>query len=323
MAKKKRKEGAKQLKAKRERRRRQRKGKSKGPMVIQQVSRDVPVAEKGFRIVGPAQAAMDYAKPLLDIMGKENAENFDLAMKVAQMCWNMAVCDDEKELREMKKMVLEDVPYPDAEAFIDMMIERHHHMFPYIKEESGFYIREKIIDAPEELKLFDESKIVLSSEIFPADRKDKALIRQLQKLDERVESGFDWEKHEKDFLSFQNKVVQRYGDWCVKNGVSWDDTDKLCFAVQRYLDFVYGYGNGTLFTIDEEAVREFVTLFWIRKTQAEPEELSAMPKALELFYLFLKEKGFVDEIDRFVQAIRSSRPEFLANLKAYFTPVEK
>ena len=315
----KRKKTAKRLRAKRERRRSARKRQPKRPKLIQ-VSRDVPVAEKGYRIVGPAQAALDYAKPLIDVMSGEEEGTIELAMQVAQICWNMAVSDDEDEVRKMKKTVLENIRVPGAEAFIDTMIERHHRMFPHIKKEPGFYIREKIIDAPPEVKILDETKVVLSSEIFPADRKDKALLRQLQKLDERIEKGFDWGKHEKDFYSFQEKIVQRYGDWCQKKGVSSQIAGDFCFAVERYLDFVYGYGNGTLFTIDEEAIWEFVTLFWIRKTQAEPEELSAMPKALELFYLFLKEKEFVEDVERFLQAVRNSRAEFLANLKAYFTP---
>jgi hypothetical protein len=211
---------------------------------------------------------------------------------------------------------------PEIEALIDIMIERHHIMFPFLHQDAGFYIRERIIDAPEEFTLFDESVIVFAPETIPADMEEEKLIKELQKVDSYVESGEEWTKCEKKFHSFQKRIVRRYGEWCEKKGLDAEVADNFCTAVERYLDFVYQFGNGTLFTIDKKAIHEFVTLFWIRKTYAEPYELSVMPKALELFYIYLKEKGFIDIIDKFVIAINNAKPEFLANLEAYFTPVE-
>ncbi|MFQ6094185.1 MAG: hypothetical protein ACE5OR_16190, partial [bacterium] len=235
MAKKKKRADSKRSQARRERDRRGRRSKSKGPPVIQHVSRKVPVAEKGYRIVGRGRAGVDYAKPFFDRMAKDDEESIDLAIDVARACWKMAVCDDEKEIKKLKKMVLEKIEGPDAEAFIDRMIERHHRMFPYIKEEPGFYIREKIIDAPVELKIFDESKVVLSPEIFPPAREDRVLLQYLRKLDKCIESGYDWEMYEKNFYSFQECIVSRYRDWCDKKGVLFHAAENFRFAVSSYL----------------------------------------------------------------------------------------
>ena len=53
------------------------------PLLYSKSKPRVPVVEDGFRIVGPAQAVMDYAKPVIEIMG-ESEKALQTALNFAQ-----------------------------------------------------------------------------------------------------------------------------------------------------------------------------------------------------------------------------------------------
>jgi len=293
--------------------------KQRSPITLQTVSRDVDVVEDGYRIVGPAQAMMDYAKPLLERMDMEGEDDLNKAMSITQLCWNLALTKDKNEQVTMKKEVVKQVDLPDAESFVDSMIERHKKMFPELGKTLSFYIKERVIDEPVDFEPFDESTLDLKDEILPATKTEVKLAQKLEEIDASVLDD-DWERIEKSFFNFQEKIVGCYFSWCIEKGVPENIAGDLSFAVDRFLDFVYRYDNGTLKTVKAAALREFMRTFFIRKCWAEPEGMSAMPTALKLFTQYLGEKDILTSTNKITRIVEAEKEIFLENLRDYNNP---
>ena len=76
---------------------------------------------------------MEFAQPLIDSAG-EGIEGLNTAMSIAMICWNLALCQDEREREDLLVSLSEKLP--EAETRIEFrtiatqMVERHRQMFP-------------------------------------------------------------------------------------------------------------------------------------------------------------------------------------------------
>jgi len=275
------------------------------------VSRDVPVAQDGYRIIGPAQAMMDYAKPLIDESLSQG--QFNKAMTFAQLCWNLAVLEhrDPKEF-EKRRRELANYDMPDAEDKIDMMVERHHQMFPDIGKTPSFYIKERVIDV-EEYEPFDESTLHISEDKIPPTKREMKLAETLRKTD-LIED-------EDELSKWQDDVVDCYAEWCIAKGVPNNLVGHFVYAVSSYLGFLSNYHDEVPSDyIPAEAVREFMRTFFIRKTWGKAQGKSVMPCALKLLMQYLDEKGIASGTKRIRNIIESEQDTFQKNLKLYTDP---
>jgi hypothetical protein len=283
-----------------------------GPVSMVTVSRDVPVAQDGYRIVGPAQAMMDYARPLIDESSSD--EEINKYVTFAQLCWNLAIFEREqpRKFERQKRKLASKFGAPDAESTIDMMIERFHLMFPDLGESPSFYIKERVIDI-EEYEPFDESALHISKDRIPPTKEELKLAEALREIDPSED--------EAEMSEWQDEVVGCYAEWCIAKGVSDDKVEHFAFAVNSYLNFLSGYyGEVPSNDTPTGAVREFMRTFFIRKTWAEAQEKSMMPCALKLFMQYLDEKGIVKSTQRLRKLIESEQDNFLRNLVIYTDP---
>lgn len=280
-----------------------------------------PVVEDGFRIVGPSQAMLDFGKPIVEVFKNEDPEVFNLALQFVQFCWNLAVTEDDQITKQMMKEFQPLSKDKDIKILIDSMIERHHLMFPTIKQDKGFHIRERVIDEPEPVDeaYFDESSVIISAEIIPANDKDRTLFEKLTLLEDSIRTDNE-DYFEKHFENVQDRLIDRFEDWCHQKGATEEQIEHFCFAVNRYIDFLYGYQGVTLGKANDSIFDRFMTEFWIRKTWAEAESITAMPMALKLFYQFLKEKEFIKNDKPFQTMINRYKAKFLNAYKAYQQP---
>ncbi len=292
------------------------------PFIAKMVNRNEPVVEEGFRLVGPAQAMMDWGKPIFESCA-ENKESMNDAMSFLQMCWNIAVMNDGAAKDKAKLSFMRQFGKSDLAAHVDYLLERHKLMFPTLKKDTSFYLRERVIDEPTEKdkKYFNEQAVRLNEEIFGPGWTDRKIARRLTKLDGLVQSGeAGSRKYDKQFVRLADDLIDRFDDWCRKKGVTEEQAGHLTFAANRFLDFLYRYVGRPLNAADESAFSEFMTTFWIRKTFADAESMTAMPMALHLFYRFLREKELVDDDALFQKYIQQLKPAFLANFKSYQNP---
>ena len=276
------------------------------------VSRDVPVAQDGYRIVGPAQAVMDYAKPLID--ESLSQEQFSETIRFVQLCWNLAIVErrEPEEFDKQRRKIIDDFGGPDAEDKIDMMIKRFDQMFPDVGRTPSFYFKERVIDI-EEYEPFDESTLHISEDRIPPTKEEMKLAETSRKIDPSED--------ENKLSEWQNEVVNYYAEWCIAKGVPNDRVGNFAYAVNSYLDFLSNYHDVVPSDyIPAEAVREFMRTFFIRKTWMEAQGKSAMPCALKLFIQYLDEKGIVSGIERVRKIIESEQDKFLRNLKLYTDP---
>jgi hypothetical protein len=276
------------------------------------VSRDdVPLVDGGYRIVGPAQAMADYAKPLLDAADDEDIET---AFTLAQILWNLAILRDKdpEQFQERKAELAGHADMPESEDIVNMMIERFVLMFPYIGREASFYMRERVVDI-EEYEPFDESTLHIREDAIPATKKEMRLAKALRSIDP--------DEDEFKLAEWRDDVLDCYVDWCFAKGVPDDRAVDFAYIVSSYLDFLSNY-HGETVSADTpvEIVQEFMRTFFIRKTAMPSQEKSMMPCALKLFMQYLEEKSIVSGTGRVRQRIESEQDTFQENLRLWTDP---
>ena len=137
-------------------------------------------AGSGYHIVGPAQAMMEYGQALIDIRGDESDEKMmNEILQVTGLLWNIALTDDPSSVKETRIQLKCMHPNWIDDALIDMMLDRHHRMFPTLMTDPPMAIKVHVIDPPEKIELFDESKAVLKTEIIPPEPEEKRVIKKV------------------------------------------------------------------------------------------------------------------------------------------------
>ena len=273
---------------------------------------DVPLVDDGYRIVGPAQAMVDYAKPLME--EAESKKDLDKAFMLAQLFWNLALLgrSDPEEFEKQRKELADEMGIPEADDVIKEMIERFERMFPYAGKEPAFYMRERVIDI-EEYEPFDESTLHISEDKIPPTRKEMKLAETLRKIDpDEDKSGL---------VKWQNRVLDCYVEWCIAKGVPEDKAGHFAYNVNSYLNFLNDYHGETVSAdTPAEVIQEFMRTHFIRKTSSPAQHKTMMPYALKLFMQYLDDKGIVSGTENVRRIVESEQDDFQENLKLFTNP---
>ena len=283
------------------------------PIILptQELMRDMPIVEDGYRIVGPAQAMVDYAQPLMGEADSE--EELNDVFQTVQLCWSLAITQrrEPEEFDRLKKKAISDLDVPEPEELLDMMIERFDLMFPDLGRRPSFYVKERVIDV-EEYEPFDESTLHISKNKIPPTEQEIGLAKTMTEIDPDDES---------ELMEWLGELVDCYAKWCDAKGVPDDKIWSFGFAVSFYLDFLRNY-YGEVVSADtpREVVKEFMHVNFIRKTAEAAAEKTMMPCALKLFMQYLDEKGIVTGTKRIVRIIESEQDAFQKALKLYTDP---
>jgi len=276
---------------------------------------DVPITEDGYRIVGPAQAMVDYAQPLMQ--DAESEEDLNDAFQTAQLCWSLAISQRNgwEDFDESKKEAIDifnDLDMPEPEKFIDMMIERFDLMFPELGRAPSFYIKERVIDV-EEYDQFDESTLHISEDKVPPTKQEIYFAEAATRID--TYAG------ESELTEYLEELVDCYAKWCDAKGVPDEAIWSFGSAVESYLMYLRDYDDEViLINTPEEIVQEFMHVYFIRKTAGAAAEKTMMPCALKLFMQYLDEKGIVSGAQRVKKIIASEEDAFQRKLRLYSDP---
>ncbi|MDY6949900.1 MAG: hypothetical protein SWE60_00175 [Thermodesulfobacteriota bacterium] len=282
-------------------------------------------APEGFRSVPPAQAMMEYAKPLMELVKGE--EDFEDAMQAGMVLWNYALSvqkgDTDKKIEQEILKEMGDcfsLDHKGAKALFMRMIERQGYLFPPDIQPKGspfMFIRKEVRHL---IKPFDYTALALSDEIIPPDKKDKVFVDTLDQLDSQISAGVDYGEYESLFLSLKDKCHVRFEKWLRDKGLS-QDIELFSSCLDIYLDFVYGYMHDdviTLKTITLIYVVEFFEDYLVRKVMTDPDEYVYWPPAVKLFYDFLHEKGYLEKPEKIIREITEVEPYFIQALKKQF-----
>lgn len=273
---------------------------------------DMPITQDGYRIVGPAQAMVDYAQPLMK--GAESEEDINDAFQMAQLCWSLAISQrhESEDFDKLKKEAIDDLDILEPEKLIDIMIERFDLMFPELGRVPSFYVKERVIDV-EEYEPFNESTLHISQDKIPPTEEEIFFAEDAAIIDPYT--------GESELLESLEELTDCYAEWCSAKGVPDEAILGFSFVVSSYLMFLRDYCDEEISAnTSKEVVHEFMHVHFIRKTAGPVAEKTMMPCALKLFMQYLDEKGIISGTERVKKIIASEEDAFQKTLKIYSDP---
>jgi hypothetical protein len=251
-------------------------------------------------------------------------------MKISMLLWNHALEVEKGEEPSTEKTevgkALSDalgLSAEQAEALRARMVERRSWLFPgevQPKERtSSIMIMRK--ESRAEIKPFNYDKLQHTRDKVAASDEDRALIRKIEKLDRFMEEEADYGEYEKLLSETKDEAEKLYKQWLVDRGFPAEHHG-LSGCLHIYFDFVYGYMHDhvvTLKTITLNYLTEFFEDFLIRKVYGDPQEYVEWPPAIKLFYLFLKDKGYMEDIAAITSMINATELRLMSVLKKQFS----
>lgn len=297
-----------------------------GPTRVDEVRRDVPVVdEDGARIVSPAQASMDFAKPLWEEFPPETPEQAQNLLNIGMGLWNLALERRRgSESQELRKTVLDaliDSGVPSPAEFLDRMIERHVAMFPDAGSGRGsFYEREIVVDELPAWTPFVEDRLPQENPPAGDTDADQAALRVAGEFDGLLRKG-DTDALLGDLQRIGGTIEQGFGDWLERWGVEADDAVSLAEVVGMFLHFLAQYRGEPLDEQPEAAGSEFLMTWLFRKARIDGRTHSAAPAALELFGSYLDALGHTEALGpRMRAATAPLLDSFRETLSAFYGP---
>lgn len=288
-------------------------------------------APDGFRSIGMAQAIMEYGKPLNEYLGREprGTDDLNMLMQTSMLLWNHALSVEKDEADDLEKSDVVKVlsmtfglNLDAAEALRNRMVERRLSLFPSDKQPkertTPFMIMRK--ESLAEIKPFPYDRFRHTKDIIPPSPEDKALIEKIKKLDRLMIDEADYDAVEMLLTETKDAAEKRYKQWLVDRGFP-EEFHELAQCLHIYFDFVYGDMHDdivTLKTVTLSYLTEFFEDFLIRKVYGEPQEYVDWPPAIRLFYLFLQDKGYMEDAASMMTMINGLELTFMNILKKQF-----
>jgi len=171
------------------------------------------------------------------------------------------------------------------------------------------------------IRPFDYSKLKISDEKIPPDKKDVELVGNIRHLDRLMESQTDWDEIEDLLHQTEDQALKQFEKWLGLKGVA-EDVSRFSERLDIFLDFVYGYMHDDIVLLKSVGRRYFLEFFedyLLRKMMVEPHEYTDWPPALKLFYRFLHEKGYIEDLAASISFIDQIEPNFITILRKQFS----
>ncbi len=292
------------------------------PIVIIHVD-TLPLVDKGCRVVGHAQALVDYATPLLEKMPGDSLAAYNAAITIASCCWKQAATQGTPEVFEKYgwPLVLEFMPKENPAAIHGLMLERFLKMFPYFdSERDGTHLHEAVVDPPPQYKEFDESKFELLDKAFPLTMEELPIAELGEFVNHAQVNDKPAEDYEAEMQVLRERLTDMFADWLGRKGVSPETADDLGGIAYRFLEFLYNYSHTTYTSVSREIIAEFFDTWFIRKCAFDPAWMSMAPVAVKILFHFLFEKKLADDVTDTIIAVDECKPKFFSNLRLYVDP---
>lgn len=286
-------------------------------------------APPGFRAISMTQAVMEYSKSIFDIKESEDNEDINQALQLSSLVWNYAIDVEsgdanEKMTKELINLIQSNrhVGKDEAKNILDIFVTQKNEMFPpevQVKGSPMMFMREK---TPHLIAPFNYKKLHLSEKTFPPDSKDKAFIESLIAMDNYIQSGKDYDDWENEYFLMEEKCKECFSSWLQKKGATGKVSQDFPFLAEIFLNFVYRYMHDdtiVLKSIRPEYLEEFLFDHVLRKVVMEPHEHVDWPPALKLFYNFLYEKKYFENIDFILDIIDTLEPRYIDVLRSRFS----
>ena len=278
-------------------------------------------APQGFRPMPMMQAMLEFAAPLMDYVEQGAIQDPNTALQIGMQLWNYTLPTIPMAQRPSRPAMVDTIQTTlqldrqEADAFFERMIARKAYLFPDELQPEGsmtMFMRKEVeyLITP-----FAESQLQVSDTPIPPEGDDRPFLDALRQLEARIAVHVDYGAWEADFFAMQDLCGQRYQHWLQAKGVPETYSAQFPFCVETYLNFIYQYDTGNLRDVSPEALAEFFMDYLLRKVMAQPPEYTQWPPALRLFYRFLAEKGYLDDLQPMMAALHAIEPDFIALVK--------
>lgn len=288
-------------------------------------------APAGFRAVGMSEACMEYAKAMIKHPDIKGLESMEKAIGLAMPLWNYAIATELGDVNpamksECCKAVMQacNVNLQEAESMVEKMVILKNEMFPPdIQPQGGptMFMRKGTRHI---IEPFDYEQLVVSEKKQPITDEDYRFLALLTDLDETKLASLDdgdYERWERKYDPMEQQCGKVFRNWLEGKGVEPKFIDDFSFLATFFVNFVYQYGHdkaGILRNTDELFFEDFFYDFVLRKIMMEPEEHVDWVPALRLFFLFLAEKGYLDDATRYIESLDTFEEPFLQLLRKEF-----
>jgi len=286
---------------------------------------DIP---PGFRVVGMSEAMMEFAKAMIrhpDIKGLDGMKHaFNLAMPL----WNYALARERDEADDRLRseiikalMAACRIGRDEAGELVDQLADLRNEMFPPEIQPEGtscMFMRKEVSHL---ITPFNYERLSLNDTVVPPGEQDRRFFDQLAALDElRMSDEDDYEVLEKQIGIVESDFDEVFNIWLLAKGVDDELANVLTFDAQFFFVFIYEYGAADILRhADQECFEEFLYDFVLRKVVFDsPAEHVQWVPALRLLFLFLDEKGYIDEAAPFIRILDAMEEPFLNHLRAEY-----
>lgn len=282
----------------------------------------------GFRAVRMGEAMMEFAKAMIkhpDIKGLESLEE---TIGLAMPLWNYAIATEQGNVNaSMRSTCCEvlqlacTINQQEAEELIDKMVILKNEMFPPDVQPQGspiMFMRKGVrhIIAP-----FNYDRLILNDEVLPETEDGRRLLDLLADLDrvklDSADDG-DYESWQEKYHAMKNQCGITFKAWLDGKGVTDELNEEFVYLATFFVNFVYQYSHddtGILRNTDDLFFEDFFYDFVLRKVMMEPNEHVNWIPALRLFFIFLAEKGYIDDASHYVIPLDTFEEPFLQLLR--------
>jgi len=279
---------------------------------------------EGFRTITATQSMMIFAEPLREYLKDNGIEAMNIMMGIATDIWNYTLskvpANQKKTQEEFVEQICESLSMNETDAIdlFEHLIERKAHLFPDEIQPDDVRTMFMRNEREYQIETFDESQLEFLEDQLPPTSDDQDMLEKLQRLDEMLADGEDYDAWEDLYFQVEEACCTRYYEWLKAKTVQPEYADIFPYCIERFLDFVYRYDAGALNSVAIFEVEDFLLDHLLRKVMIKPEEYVYWPPALRLFYTFLTEKGYLDDPQPFIDLFNDVEIGFIELLKKQF-----
>jgi hypothetical protein len=286
-------------------------------------------APPGFRTVSTSQALMEYSKSIFNFNEFESTEDMNQALQLTSLMWNYGLAEEsgdanERMAKEILNMIqsIRHVRKDEAQDLLDEFVTKRNKMFPPEVQVRGapmMFMRKEMSHL---ISPFNYKELDFYGKAFPPDSNDKAFIDSLVTMDHYIQSGKEYSDWENEYFLMEKKCKESFSNWLQKKGATGKLSQDFPFLAEIFLNFVYRYIHDdkiVLKSIQPEYLEDFLFDHVLRKVIMEPHEHVDWPPALKLFYHFLYEKKYLENIAFIIDIIDNLEPRFIDVLRNRFS----
>lgn len=266
---------------------------------------------------------MEYAEPLMKYVEKGIVKDPNDAFQLAMPIWNYDISSENSDIKIDKEDVIKQIEKTlkinskESDEFFEMMIQRKENLFPkdiqpdnpttlFMRKEIQYLIPE-----------FNYDSLNISEEIYVPTDEDENLLELFNKMDKYITEGTDYDKWEDCYFEMEEKCKERFENWLKFKGVK-KYYEAFPYNIEIYLNFIYRYMHEdtiSLKTVKPVYFEEFFADYVLRKVIVDPHEYVTWPPALKLFYMFLKEIGYLNKPEKILKLLDEIEVVFLEFLR--------